>query len=110
MTCRITLALAALPMQLIGALATGCHCPQGSDRMMTSVTSAQTNLIYNPQPDLETPVVAHESDWPSTFASTHLGEQTDYVEVIYDRQSTFWDNRDHYDRRFRSVRTGATRR
>lgn len=110
MVCRAwKLSFAAAQGVLMVIAAFGCDCPQRPG-IVAYAPAYTSNLIFNPGQEMETPVVTHESSWPATFAALDLGDETEYVETIYDRQGTYWNDHDRYERRFRSVRVGANRR
>jgi len=71
---------------------------------------AGTHAIFNPEFSPPSPAVVTRADWPGTVFATALPEETSYQEVVRDWQGTFWLDRDRYQRRFYSVRTGGTRR
>ena len=88
---------------LVGCSATATSAPP-------SRMSVQ-HVIFNPEWTGIPSLGFARTDWPSTVAFLHVGEEIDYKETIIDWQGRFGGNLDQtYYRRFASVRTGRARR
>lgn len=100
--------LATVVMLFAMTIAAGCSTTAGS---AGHTFVSETNLIFNPERMGLPPAEVGRTDWPSTMARSHPGEDLHYQETIIDRQGWSPRNADrNYYRRFTAIRTGRARR
>lgn len=106
MGVKQTIAIGSLAALI--ALAGGCCRPARPQQVIFALAK---NAIFNPA-DSPAPLMDFDrADWPSTYGSDTLADETQFHERIIDIQGRNFDNNDDYlYRRFDSSRYGRSRR
>ncbi len=94
-------------MAIVALLAIATAGCANSGRTPAARKSLHPFLLYNPRHAGVPPVEVARSDWPYAVKYTQDEQVFDFQVSTYDRQSTYGSVRDHYSRRFDSVRRGS---
>jgi hypothetical protein len=90
-------------------LSAGCACPSVQPYPITPDAAPFAHSIFNPQFNTGLSPIAHGSDWPATFASRPIYDDTGYRITVWDYQGRV-DHEHDYQRRVYSVQQGFIQR
>ena len=94
-------------LSLMAAACAGCGTPSRHVAMRYAPSDA---LLFNPSWTGLASVNVPRQDWPSVAKLDPTADVFDYQETIVDQQGLLNSHRDHYYRRFDSVRAGRGHR